>query len=242
MTLIYPLVFLVAYTFPFLSHGQDSTYLVKAGQHPAGVIPDSARFLYPQFRKGVLFFPKGVRSEVMLLNYDLLYSTMQLINSEGDTLALDESANIAEFVRIESDLYFRDMKEGYFLILTKDLQVRLMVRIRLTIFRRENVVNNGYGISTQESNSSRSARRSPDNGTILQYENVYFRKDYDYYLLGAKNKIYKANKSSINRLFPDNKQEINNYLSEGKCDFNSEHDLKQLITFCNGLSSTRDQE
>jgi hypothetical protein len=180
-----------SFIFSLTAFSQGSTYLVKAGEHPVKAIPDTAQFQYPEFRKGLLFLPMGEKSPVMLLNYNLLYATIQLINENGDTLALDENANIVEYVRIESDLYYRDSKEGYCLIISKDVPVKLVVRFRLNIVRRERVVNDGYSVNSSGSSSSRSARRPGDNGLFLRNEDVYFRKEYDYFFLVSKNKIFR---------------------------------------------------
>jgi hypothetical protein len=115
-----------------------------------------------------------------------------------------------------------------------------MVREQWNAFRRESVVNNGYGVSTAESNSARSARRSTDNYYIVSNDNVYFRKEHNYFFLGEKNKIYKATKSSLNKLFPDHKAKIHSFLSEHNIDFGSEADLKKVTEFCNALTAGRE--
>ncbi len=223
--------------FSLTASSQGTTYLVKAGEHPARVIPDTVQFQYPEFRKGILFLPMGEKSPVILLNYNLLYATIQLINEKGDTLALDESANIVEYVRIGSDLYFRDLKEGYFLVLSKDGPVKLVVRFRLNIVRRETVVNNGYGVSSGGSTSSRSARRSSENGLYLQNEDVYFRKDHDYFFLAPKNKIFKPTKTSLYKMYPDHKKAIQAFIAENNVNFSNESDLEKIISYCNSLTS-----
>ena len=230
------LLLIGALIFSLTAYSQGSTYLVKAGEHPARVIPDTVQFQYPEFRKGLLFLPMGEKSPVMLLNYNLLYATIQLINENGDTLALDESANIVEYVRIESDLYFRDSKEGYCLILSKDGPVKLVVRFRLNIVRRETVVNNGYGVSSGGSTSSRSARRSSDNGLYLQNEDVYFRKDYAHFFLAPKNKIFKPTKTSLHKLYAEHKKAIQTFISENNVNFDNESDLAKIISYCNSLT------
>jgi len=218
-------------------YGQDSTYLVKAGEQPAKVIPLKAQYQYPDFRNGILFFPKGKKSEILSLNFNILYSEIQFIDTKGDTVFLDANANIVEFARIDEDVYFHDYKQGYFLLLTKEMPVRLMVRRQWNIVRRETLVNNGYGVSTAESNSARSARRSSDNSYITSNENVHFKKESNYFFLGLKNKIYNATKSSLNKLYPEHKKAIQTFISENNVNFGNESDLANIISYCNSLAS-----
>jgi hypothetical protein len=226
-------------TFFSTANAQSSTYLVKAGEHPARVIPDSVQFQYQNFRRGILYLPKGEKSPVMLLNYNLLSGTIQLIKENGDTLALDESANIVEYVRIESDLYFRDYKEGYCLIISKDGPLNLVERFKLNVVRRETVVNNGYGVSSGGSNSSRSARRSDGNGFIVDNEDVYYGKDRDYFFLTEARKLFKPTKASLYKLYPEHKKAIQTFISEENVDFSKESDLTKIVSYCNVLASSK---
>ncbi|HMG90966.1 MAG TPA: hypothetical protein VK589_12960 [Chryseolinea sp.] len=197
-----------ALIFSLTAYSQGSTYLIKAGKHPAKVLPDTVQFQYPDFQKGMLVLPMGEKSPVILLNYNLLYATIQLINENGDTLALDESANIVEYVRIESDLYFRDHKEGYCLIVSKEGPIKVVVRFKLNIVR-----------------------------LFLQNEDVYFRKDYDYFFLAQKNKLFKPTKTSLHKLYPEHKKAIQIFISENNVNFGNESDLTTLISYCNSLTS-----
>jgi hypothetical protein len=222
----------------FASFSQaPETYLVKAGEQPDKVIPSKDQYMYPEFLKGLLYFPQGKKSGVLLLDFNLLYSTVDFIDTNGDTLSIDEDANITEYVRIQSDLFFHDYKKGYFLMLTKREPVKLVVTKAWKIVRRDRVTNNGYGIGTGGSTSDWSSRRSPDNMHTNPNQNVVYHKETDYFLLAEKNKIYRATKSHLMKIFPDNKKKIQAYLEEHEVDFAKEEDLKPLIEFCDGLNS-----
>ena len=84
------IMILTAIVLPAMTvYGQDSTYLVKAGERPASVIPLKAQYQYQDFRNGILFFPKGKKSEILSLNFNILYSEIQFIDTKGDTVFLD---------------------------------------------------------------------------------------------------------------------------------------------------------
>jgi len=185
---------------------QDSAYLVKPGIHPIKIIPFEARYQYPKFESGFLYFSTGEKSDEFLLNYNLFAQQMQLINLNGDTVGMDTKASIVEFVQIKSDFYFRDFRQGYFLILTSEDPLKLLKR---TIWN-EMVFPNGP--------------------SSFQKKHEYFL------LVPRPNRVYPADKSSLSKIFSNSKKEIKDYLSKHNIDFKSESDLKEIITFCNTLA------
>ena len=192
----------------FCSSGicQDSAYLVQPGIHPVKVIPFTARYQYPKFESGFLYFSTGEKSDEFLLNYNLFAQQMQLIDLNGDTVGLDNKASIVEFIQIKSDFYFRDLKQGYFLMLTNEEPLKLLKR---TIWN-EMVF--------------------PSGPSSFQKKHEYFL------LVPRPNRVYPADKSSFSKLFSSNKKAIKDYLAEHNIDFKSESGLKEIITFCNTLA------
>jgi hypothetical protein len=190
---------------------QDSTYLVKPGIHPVKVIPLTERYQYPGFRIGFLYFSTGKKSDEFLLNYNLFAQQIQLIDSRGDTVALDNKLSIVEFIQIESDFYFRDLKEGYFLLLTNEEPLKLTKRTTWN----EMVFPNG--------------------------ESTFQKIHEFFFLAPSPNRVLRAYKSSLTKIFPNNRQAIKEYLSQHNIDFTKESDLKQIIAYCNGLADREDR-
>jgi len=213
------------------------TIMVRAGEDATKVIPLSERYRYSEFMNGRLFYPQNKRSEVLKLNYDLLFGAMQFIDSKGDTLFIAEDSNIFKYVQVGSDLYFHDFRDGYFEMVTRTGDLRLMSQYKWKVVRTEIVVNNGYGTSASVANTEYSSRRSDDISNFVQNENTLFGKELTYFLLGNKDKVYKATKSTFLKSFPDHKQEILLYLKEQNPDFGKEEDLKKLLEFCLGLEN-----
>ena len=185
---------------------QDSTYHVDPGVHPTKVIPLSARYQYPQFQPGYLYFATGRKSDEFLINYNLFAQEMQLIDPKGDTLALDNKASIVEFIQIQSDFYFRDIKQGYLLLLTNESPLKLLKQTKWNNFIY------------------------PDGKSGYQKEYTF------YFLVPRPNRVYKAERSSLSKVFPNIKNEIKDYVSEHATDFTNERDLRQLVTFCNTVA------
>lgn len=212
-----------------------NTILVKAGEDFSKVIPLNERYRYTEFHDGLLHYPQGKKSSVLKLNYNLVFGAVQFLDDKGDTLFIAEDSNIFKYVQIQRDLYYHDFRDGYFEILTRNAPVKLIAQLKWKVVRKEIVVENGYGTSASVSNTEYSSRRSSDINNFVQNENTLFGKDLSYFLLGKKEKIYKANKNGFLKIFYDHKQKINLYIKEQNIDFLKEEDLKKLLEFCNNL-------
>jgi hypothetical protein len=213
------------------------TILVKAGEDATKVIPMKEQYRYPTFLPGRLIYPQNKKSELLRLNYNQLHGAMQFIDPKGDTLFIAEDSNIFKYVQVGNDLYYHDFREGYFEMLTKEGSVKLLSRYRWKIIRKEIVVDNGYGTSASVANTEYSARRSEEINNFVQNENTLFGKDWTFFLLGNKDKLYKATKSGFLKVFSDHKTEIQLYLKEQNTDFNNEADVRALLEFCLNLDN-----
>ncbi len=214
-----------------------NTILVKAGEDPVKVIPWKERYRYPEFLEGSFYDPQVKRSQILKLNYNIFFNAVQFINSDGDTLFVDENSNMFKYVQISGDLYYHDFRAGYFEILTLEPSVKLLAQLKWKVIRKEIVVNNGYGSISSVSGTEYSSRRAGDIGNFVQNENALLGKDLSYFLLGKKDKLYKANKAGFIKAFSNHKQQIQLYLKEQDIDFLKETDLKKLLEFCNDLKS-----
>lgn len=215
----------------------NTTILVKAGEDASKVIPQKEQLRYPQFLPGRLIYPQNKKSEVLRLNYNQLHGAMQFIDQKGDTLFIAEDSNIFKYVQIGNDLFFHDFRQGYFEMVTREGNINLLSQFRWKIIRKEVVVDNGYGTSASVGGTEYSSRRSGDINNFVQNENTLFGKEWAYFLLGNKEKLYKATKSTFLKLFSDNKQEIQLYLKEQEIDFDKEADLRKLLEFCLSLEN-----
>jgi hypothetical protein len=209
--------------------------LVKAGEDFRGVIPRTERYRYPQFQEGVLFYPQSTRSEIMKMNYDLVVGAMQFLDEKGDTLFIAEDSNIFKYIKIQKDLYYHDFLLGYFEMGTREGLVKLLIQNKWKVLRREPVVNNGYSSSASIATTEYSLRRS-DINTFVQNENILYTKELYYFLLGKRDKIYKANKAGFVKAFSDHRRQVKQYIGNHDIDFRKEEDIRQALIHFNGLS------
>jgi hypothetical protein len=216
----------------------SQTILVKAGQDFTKAIPRSDRYRYAEFMDGQLHFPQGKKSPVLKLNYNLLFSAVQFIDSNGDTLFIAEDSNIFRYVSIANDIFFHDFQYGYFEILTRESQIKLVSQLKWSITQKDIVVDNGYGSSSSLSNSVYSTIRTSGSNNFIQNENTLFEKETSYHLLDKKYKIHKATKNNIQKIFQEHKPRIQLYLKDNQVDFSNQEDLIKLLGFCNALPNT----
>ena len=208
----------------------DSTYVVEPGVYPAKVIPLEKQYQYPQFLAGQIILSTGKKWDVDLLNYNLLYDAIQFINNKGDTVWLDNT--IVEYIQIDSDFYFSDLKERYFRLLSIEHPLKLMVKSKWLVARKYPLQPHWNSIE-----SPQKPMRAADFYFPMEYS-VFVKVQY-FCFLGPENKLYKTEKHSLAKAFPEKKKVIRKYLKQHKINYSSESDLRELVTFCNALTSVQ---
>lgn len=228
-------ILLALVLFAVITTAFSQSVLVKAGQDYTKAIPRSDRYRYKDFMNGQLHYPQGKKSQVLRLNYNIIFAAVQFIDSNGDTLFIAEDSNIFKYVSINNDLFFHDFQFGYFEILTREPQIKLMSQVKWNIARKDVMIENGYGSSLSLSNSDYSTIRVSGANNFIQNENTLFEKEDAYFLLDKKQRIHKATKSSFIKIFQDYKGEIQSFLKDNDIDFSDKDDLRTLLEFCNAL-------
>ncbi len=228
-------ILLALVLFAVITTAFSQSVLVKAGQDYTKAIPRSDRYRYKDFMNGQLHYPQGKKSQVLKLNYNIIFAAVQFIDSNGDTLFIAEDSNIFKYVSINNDLFFHDFQFGYFEILTREPQIKLMSQVKWNIARKDVMIENGYGSSLSLSNSDYSTIRVSGANNFIQNENTLFEKEDAYFLLDKKQRIHKATKSSFIKIFQDYKGEIQSFLKDNDIDFSDKDDLRTLLEFCNAL-------
>ncbi len=82
----------------------DSSWTVKASQDIKEVLSPSARFRYPEFILGNVYFKDGTNSQAPL-NLNSLNEEMQFINHKGDTLSIAIERTI-KYLTINIDIFY----------------------------------------------------------------------------------------------------------------------------------------
>src|SRR5436305_8078222 len=101
-------IVLATFSVCFIIHNtfsQKEEWTVKAGEDIKESLPDSIKFLYPQFTSGLVYFKDGKISKAQL-NYNLLVEEMQFIDNGNDTAIANEAT--IKFIAIDTDAFYYD--------------------------------------------------------------------------------------------------------------------------------------
>ena len=81
-----------------------------------GFIPSKEKYHYVDFRDGNVFYASHKESSSIKLNYNLYLQKIEMINEKGDTVFLP-NFEIIKYILLDKDLYYHDVKKGYFELL-----------------------------------------------------------------------------------------------------------------------------
>jgi len=175
-------------------------------------IPNNEKYGYDQFRDGYLIFASGNQSRVTKMNYNQLFGEIQFIDEKSDTLFIADVDSVS-FVRLGTDLYRHDSKNGYSKVLAGHDRISLTVQHRLKKIQQ---------------------KKGEADYSVISRESFY-------YLFNSQESVHKANKSGFLKSFSNNKQQIKDYLKrmtqQGQpIKFSKETDVLKLMRFCESLS------
>lgn len=205
---------------------------VQAGNNIMDVLPMSEIFFYPNFTNGKVFLRDGSKSDAKL-NYNRLVDEMHFINSNGDTLALDNEKDI-KYVVINTDTFYYDA--GYIRVLSQGNPVKLAVKqIWVITDTRQigayNSTNNSVGMLSYTSVDDGGGRLYD----LTVNEDVILTKVERYYLGNNYYNFVIADKRNLLTLVPKEQRRISSYIKEQKTNFNNRNDLDKLIQFLQHL-------
>lgn len=180
------------------------------------VIPVSEKYSYKEFLDGNLIYTSGNQSQIVKMNFHLLYGEMKFIDPNGDTLFIANADTIA-YVIFDKDLYQHDSQNGYAKILSGNDKIKLCSQqmLKLTEQRKSNNIN-------------------------LSYEHLVLSKRESYFLFRPTQGNCLANKSGFIKAFPTHEKQIETYLQQMArqrmpIKFYKEEDLIKLMNFCTSL-------
>jgi hypothetical protein len=213
----------------FYGHGQESRfYRLKPDQDIRTAYWRDSIYRFSEFINGRLTFIAG-RSQERKFNYNFFSGNMDFINEKGDTLTLTNSPEL-RLVTIGSHVFYYDHEQGYIEII---LQLPLALGVKKVFFVaiKETVADDGYGVVSHTTSSTRSFR-GPVTAGVINVENLYKKESY-YFFIDQQNNLHQASRLSILRLFEDHKKEIKEYLKKNNVDFKNEQHMTELVRFCN---------
>lgn len=214
-------------TFSCHMYAQTDAWTVKAGQESKDAVPPGARFRYPAFVAGTVFFKDGTTAQA-LLDFNLLNEEMQFINPSGDTLSIDNESTV-KYININSDTFY--YSKGYLELVTSNPFAKIAKKQRLKIGDVRRIGGYGQPSSTSAITSVGSFYNRTEVTKITPRAELLLLKETTYYIGDNYNNFLPANKKNIIKMFGRKETVLESFLNENKIKFNNEDDLKRLSDF-----------
>ena len=210
---------------------QDSLFVtVKAGYRIRQVLTTDQVFYYPQFTNGKVFFHDGTKGGAKL-NYSRLVEQILFVDTNGDTLALDNERTI-KFVTINLDTFYYD--EGYLRQLSNENDVKFAEKQFWVVADVRKMGTHNRPTTTVQVTTvnflmdETSASKSKD---LVLNEDMVLRKKTHYYFGNKFNEFALATKKNLLTIFPKKQRDIEAYLNANKVNFDSKEDLEKLARY-----------
>ena len=202
---------------------------VKAGTRLLDVVPVAARYNYPGFTEGKVFYKSGTFSAARL-NYNMLIGDMEYLQGT-DTLSIANPQDIRMIVLADDTFY---VDNGYLeLIMDGKVQVGLKNFYQL----KDVLKKDSYGAASSASatESYGSLQTQGQAVKLISSEDRVFEKVFKYYLATPGSGFVLFSKKKVMQLFPRQEAVIKDYLKKNKVDFDSGDDLLRFAAFLQTL-------
>ena len=170
------------------------------------------------------------------MNYHQIYDEVLFISAKGDTLAVKQPETIAYVVMGTDSFYY--VNKGFVQKLTHFDGNNVLARRILKYIGKEN--KGPYGVYSPVSSSYNQPEmavsdldhlRKMKNDELLLY--VYH---VQYFISDRFRNYYPATKKNIFNIFSKNEKQLKQYFKANEVNLNKYDDLKNLLTFIQGLN------
>jgi len=222
-------IFFILLIVNFISAQKKQFITVPAGSRVQDCIPFEARYSFPEFKDGKVFFRNGAFADTKL-NYNFLLSNMEYIQG-ADTLSIANPSEILLIAFVADTFCYYD---GYLEIIRNG---HLKVALRQNLSLKEILKRDSYGASSSNSStdSYKTLQTEANSYKLISNQDRVFEKTTQYFISNPSSNFVPFNKKKVFQLFPQKKEAIQEYLKTNKLDFNSKNDLMQLAGFLEKL-------
>lgn len=210
---------------PFILLSQDYvSYKVEPGEKLNEAIPVTARYSYPDFKPGVVYFRDGVVSRANL-NYSHLFGQLQFLKL-ADTLYVFNMEDV-KYAVVENDTFYF---QKYWL-----RQFACSGKVRLAEYKVLDFANKEkIGPYGGKSLGATEAIQSIDNVSSIDKnytarEVLIFVERYSYFFSDRFGNFIVANKKNLMDLFGKSNPGLQKYLTDSKPNYNRREDMVALL-------------
>ena len=191
-------------------------------------LPVDVRYVYPEFRTGVVQFRNG-RIGGGAMNYSALLEEMEFI-TEKDTMALDDIESV-KYIQFEKDTFYR-VQKFFVMQIAVNGEYRLCERRVVSLINRERYGGHGeiQGSSTvntidQLSSGVNTLRK------MVAKELMTFTLDKTYYFGDRFGNFKVANRKNLLDMFGKKYPALENFLAQNKINYSKEDDMRLVLEF-----------
>jgi hypothetical protein len=207
--------------------GQEKVITVHASMLER--LPDSAKYKYPSFTKGNIFYRNGSQAYANF-NVNLLLNEIQFLHPNGDTLSIVDQESI-RFITIGQDSFF--CKKEIVQLMPGYSPLKLGRSEKITVLSRERVGAYGESSGTTSITSFGSLSANDQVYQLKANENILLKKQTTFYFIRNDFLTFlTATKSNLLQMVK-NKDGVQEYLRNNDIDFKKEGDLKKVLEFVN---------
>lgn len=221
---------------------QPASYSIQKGDIITESINPKDVYRFDDFQRGTVLFSNG-KSATSQLNYNNLYSEMQFITVEGDTLSVVPEPMI-EYVSIaEQGFYFHPDFHLYLEVLYESPVLSLTIYRRYQIFDRNKEMINGFVDSDRRfyENMIFEFDNRDLSESLFEFFNRPSKQDLrisfqeSYFFVDKNQRIHPATRSNLWKIFPEYRQDLREFVNQHKINFSEGEDLLEMIAYCQQL-------
>jgi hypothetical protein len=201
-------------------------YVIKTWEVPVQVIPRADQIRYPEFKEGMVYYING-KSETRKLNYSILYGEMHYLDSEGDTLALDNE-QLVKRIEIGEDDYYSMHGLGYVEVLSANAPIQIARKQVIKVIVWGRISPKAYSYDNTYKGDVPTLRQIYHQKTEGLMKMV---REVSYVFIDQNQRFYPAKKSVLLKLFPGQKRKIDRFARTNKIDFKNPEDLQKIVEF-----------
>jgi hypothetical protein len=213
--------------------GAIKFFKVQAGQDIKTLSWYDSIYRLPNFEEARITYNDGHSVNYdFKMNYNLLSGKMDFIGNHGDTMPLEYDSDI-RIVNIDGSVFLHDPNHGYLEIL---VTAPYSLGVSNFLILGEERIQDQTDVTSSRRVTGKGRNRNDFSGFIVNYDRI-FRKETLYFFIDKENRIYPANKLSLQKIFPEDKATLNAYIRENGVDFSLGEDLARLISFAGSIST-----
>lgn len=193
-------------------------------------------YRYPGFIDSKVLFNNGTYTQSKL-NYNVLSGEMEFINSQNDTLALDNLFTISLIEIGEENFVYDQAGKKLLKVVRRGKNANLYVHEKYEITNMRSKGALGSEPSSLPATSAREYFAEDGVYDLSSNTKLTYSAKSTFHLGNKNNTFVAASKRNTLKLFPKYKTELTNYFAQHNVDFDRQEDLEALLLFLDTLAS-----